>query len=221
MSDRRRWSITGPDKGEQHMPTSQRRRRLVTTTILAALTVGALAAGSTAAGAASVRPLRSVSVQDPLDTGDAIADLRAASVAVSRDRAHVTVTARFEQPTSPTTQNWWFGSSLPRGGITWGLNTDPATADWQYVAELRGDPVMGAYGYVAKQVNGAYQLTCRADASFDGTSYRVRFPVRCIGGPDRLRFTAYGQLYHDSGSGIIGGDYAPAWGEFSGWLALR
>src|SRR5918995_612256 len=159
MSDRGGWSITGPDKGEQHMPTSQRRRRLVTTTILAALTVGVLAAGSTVAGAASVRPLRSVSVQDPLDTGDAI-------------------------------------------------------------AELRGDPVMGAYGYVAKQVNGAYQLTCRADASFDGTSYRVRFPVRCIGGPDRLRFTAYGQLYHDSGSGIIGGDYAPAWGEFSGWLAL-
>ena len=66
------------------MPTSQRRRRrLVTTTVLVALTVGALAAGSTAAGAASVRPLRSVSVQDPLETGDAIADLRSASVAVS------------------------------------------------------------------------------------------------------------------------------------------
>ena len=126
------------------MPTSQRRRRLVSTTVLAALTVGALAAGSTAAGAASVRPLRSVSVQDPLDTGDAIADLRAASVAVSRDREHVTVTARFEQPTSPTTQNWWFGASLPRPGISWGLNTDPASTEWQHVAEFRADPVMGA-----------------------------------------------------------------------------
>src|SRR5215203_5998435 len=146
MSDRGGWSITGPDKGE-HMPTSQRRRRLVTTTILAALTVGALAAGSTAAGAASVRPLRSVSVQDPLDSGDAIADLRSASVAVSRDRRYLTVSARFEQPTS---QNWWFGASLPRPGITWGLNTDPASTEWQRIAEFRADPVMGAYGYVAK-----------------------------------------------------------------------
>jgi hypothetical protein len=207
------------------MPTTTRRRRLVTTTVLVVLTAGALAAGATVAGASPAtgarRPLRAVTVQDPLDTGDAIADLRSASVAVSRDLRHLTVTARFEQPTSPTSQNWWFGSSLPRGGITWGLNTDPSSTDWQYVAELRGDPVLGAYGYVAKQVNGAYQLTCRADASFDGTSYRVRFPVRCIDGPDGLRLTAYGQLYHDSGSGIIGGDYAPGWGEFSDWLKLR
>src|ERR671910_96291 len=136
MSDRGGWSITGPDKGEQHMPTSQRRRRLVTTTILAALTVGALAAGSTAAGAASVRPLRSVSVQDPLDTGDAIADLRSATVALSRDRRHLTVSARFEQPTTPTSQNWWFGASLPRPGITGGLNPDPASGEWQHVAEF-------------------------------------------------------------------------------------
>jgi hypothetical protein len=208
------------------MPTNQRRRRrLVTTTILAVLTAGTLAAGASVAGASPAtgvrRPLRAVTVQDPLETGDAIADLRSASVAVSRDLEYLTVTARFEQPTSPTSQNWWFGSSLPRGGITWGLNTDPTTTEWQYVAELRGDPVMGAYGYVAKQVNGAYQLTCRANASFDGASYRVRFPVGCIGGPDGLRFTAYGQLYHDSGSGIIGGDYAPGWGEFSGLLNLR
>jgi hypothetical protein len=207
------------------MPTSQRRRRLVTTTVLAALTAATLAAGASAATASSAsgvrRPLRTVTVQDPLDTGDAIADLRSASVAVSRDRRHLTVTARFEQPTSPTSQNWWFGSSLPRGGITWGLNTDPASGDWPYVAELRGDPVLGAYGYVARQVNGAYQLACRATASFDGTSYRVRFPVSCIGSPERVRFTAYGQLYHDSGSGIIGGDYAPGWGELSGWLSLR
>ena len=34
------------------MPTSQRRRRLVTTTILAVLTAGALAAGTATAGAA-------------------------------------------------------------------------------------------------------------------------------------------------------------------------
>jgi nitroreductase len=207
------------------MPTSPRRRRLVTTTVLAVLTAGTLAAGAAAAGAAPAtaarRPLRAVTVTDPLDTGDAIADLRSASVAVSPDLRHLTVTARFEQPTSPTSQNWWFGSSLPRAGITWGLNTDPGSTDWQYVAELRGDPVMGAYGYVAKQVGGAYQLTCRAAASFDGTSYRVRFPVGCIGGPDSLRFTAYGQLYHDSGEGIIGGDYAPGWGELSDWLRLR
>jgi hypothetical protein len=45
--------------------------------------------------------------------------------------------------------------------------------------------------------------------------------VSCIGSPERVRFTAYGQLYHDSGSGIIGGDYAPGWGELSGWLNLR
>jgi hypothetical protein len=220
MSDRKGRSITGPDKGE-HMPTSQRRRRLLSTTILAALTVGALAAGSTAAGAASVRPLRSVSVQDPLETGDAIADLRAASVAVSRDRQYLTVSARFEQPTSPTTQNWWFGASLPRPGISWGLNTDPASTEWHHVAEFRADPVMGAYGYVAKYVSGSLQLVCRANASFDGTTYRLRFPVRCIGSPEQLRFTAYAQLYHDSGEGIIGGDYAPAFGEFSNWLALR
>jgi hypothetical protein len=203
------------------MPTSKRRRRLVTTTILAALTVGALAAGSTAAGAASVRPLRSVSVQDPLETGDAIADLRSARVAVSRDLRYLTVSARFEQPTNPTSKNWWFGASLPRPGITWGLNTDPASTEWNRIAEFRADPVMGAYGYVAEYVSGTPRLVCRANASFDGTTYRLRFPVSCIGSPERLRFTAYAQLYHDSGEGIIGGDYAPDFGEFSGWLNLR
>jgi hypothetical protein len=207
------------------MPTIQRRRRRLVTTILVALTAGALAAGAGVAGAsqataAARRPLRAVTVQDPLDTGDAIADLRSASVALSPDRRSLTVSARFEEPTDPTSQNWWFGASLPRGGVTWGLNTDPASTDWQYVAELRDDPVMGAYGYVARQVGGSYRLTCRASASFDGASYRLRFPVRCIGSPDRLRFTAYGQLYAD-GEGIIGGDYAPGWGEFSRWLALR
>jgi hypothetical protein len=206
------------------MPTIRRRRRLVTTTILAVLTAGALAAGAGGAGAAPAsgqRPLRAVSVQDPVDTGDAIADLRSASIATGRDRRMLTVTARFEQPTSPTGHNWWFGSSLPRGGITWGLNIDPTSTDWQYVAELRGDPVMGAYGYVAKREGGTDRLACRVSASFDGISHRMRFPVSCIGSPERLRFTAYAQLYHDSGSGIIGGDYAPAWGELSDSLALR
>ena len=74
---------------------------------------------------------------------------------------------------------------------------------------------------MAKYVSGSLQPVCRANASFDGTAYRLRFPVRCIGSPERLRFTAYAQLYHDSGEGIIGGDYAPAWVEFSNWLALR
>jgi hypothetical protein len=207
------------------MPTIRRHRRLVTTTVLAALTAGALAAGASVAGASPAegvrRPLRAVTVQDPLDTGDAIADLRSASVALSRDRRHMTVTARFDQPTSPTSQNWWFGSSLPRGGITWGLNTDPASTDWQYVADLRGDPVLGAYGYVARRVGGSDRLACRANAWFDGASYRMRFPASCIGSPERLRFSAYGQLYHDSGMGIIGGDYAPGWGELSDWLVLR
>src|SRR5215216_1316753 len=134
------------------MPTIQRRRRrLVTTTILVALTAGALAAGAGVAGAsqataAARRPLWAVTVQDPLDTGDAIADLRSASVALSPDRRSLTVSARFEAPTDPTSQNWWFGASLPRGGITWGLNTDPASTDWQYVAELRGDPVRAPTG---------------------------------------------------------------------------
>jgi hypothetical protein len=210
------------------MPTNQggqrRRGRLAATTILAVLTAGALAAGATGAGAApaaSVRPLRSVTVHDQLDADDPRADLRSATVARSRDRRYLTVIARFEQPTSPTSGNWWSGTSLPRGGISWGLNTDPASGEWHHVAELRGDPVLGAYGYVAKRVGGTDQVTCRANASFDGTSYRMRFPTSCIGGPDRLRFTAYGQLYHDSGMGIIGGDYAPAWAEFSDWLVLR
>ena len=92
------------------MPTIQRRRRrLVTTTILVALTAGALAAGAGVAGAsqatAARRPLRAVTVQDPLDTGDAIADLRSASVALSPDRRSLTVSARFEEPTDPTSQN--------------------------------------------------------------------------------------------------------------------
>jgi hypothetical protein len=32
---------------------------------------------------------------------------------------------------------------------------------------------------------------------------------------------AYVQLYNDTADGIIGGEYAPAWDEFSPWLSLR
>ena len=92
------------------MPTSQRRRRLVTTTVLAVLTAGALAAGAAAAGAAPAtaarRPLRAVTVQDPRDADDPRADLRSATVALSADQRFVTVSAQLYQPTSPTTEKW-------------------------------------------------------------------------------------------------------------------
>ena len=205
------------------MPTSHHhRRRLVATTVLAVLTAGALAAGATAAGAVAARPYRSVTVQDPVDSSDPRADLRSASVSVSRDRRFLTVSARLEQPTSPTTENWYRGLTLPRAGISWGLNTDPSGRMWDYVAQLRGDPDLGTYGYVAYR--GALdhdEPRCRVSGSFDGTTYRMRFPVRCIGSPEQVRFTAYIQLYDDAGTSIIGGEYAPGWDEFSGWLALR
>jgi hypothetical protein len=207
------------------MPSKQsrqrRRRRLAATTILAVLTAGVVATSATGAGATVVRPARSVSVQDAVDADDPRADLRSATVSVSRNRRLLTVTAHLEQPTSPTSQNWWRGLSLPRGGISWGLNSDPASGDWSYVAELRGDPVLGAYGYVERRQDGTSQLACRAKASFDGTRYQLRFPASCIGNPDRVRFTAYAQLYDDAGAGIIGGDYAPAWAELSDWLSIR
>jgi hypothetical protein len=212
------------------MPTSQRRhRRLVTTTVLAALTAGALATGATGAAVAGASPataargpLRAVTVQDPRDTDDARADIRSATVAVSSDRQFVTVSAKVYQPTSPTTVNWWQGTSLPRGGIVWGLNTDPATQLWDYTAHLRGDPDLGTYGFVAYRANmGHDEPRCRVAGSFDGSTYRMRFPVRCIGSPERVRFTAYMQLYNDNADGIIGGEYAPAWGELSPWLSLR
>jgi hypothetical protein len=207
------------------MPTSSRRhRRLVTTTVLAALTAGALAAGATVAVAstATAHPLRAVTVQDPRDTDDARADLRSATVAVSPDRQYVTVSAQLYQPTSPTTVNWWRGTSLPRPGIVWGLNTDPATQLWDYTAQLRGDPDLGTYGFVAYRADMDHdEPRCRVAGSFDGATYRMRFPVRCIGSPERVRFTAYVQLYNDNADGIIGGEYAPAWAEFSPWLNLR
>ena len=208
------------------MPTSQRRRRrLVTTTMLAVLTAGTLAAGASVAGASQatgVRPLRAVTVQDPMDTSDPRADLRSATVAVSQDRQFVTVSAQLYQPTSPTTENWWRGTSLPRPGIVWGLNTDPTGRAWDYTAHLRGDPDLGTYGFVAYRGQLDHdEPRCRVAGSFDGATYRMRFPVHCIGSPERLRFTAYIQLYSDTADDIIGGEYAPAWDEFSPWLNLR
>jgi hypothetical protein len=208
------------------MPTSQRRRRrLVTTTVLAALTAATLAAGATVAAASTAsaarRPLRAVTVQDPPDTGDLKADIRSATVAVSQDRRYVIVSAQVYQPTSPTTVNWWRGTSLPRPGIVWGLNTDPATQLWDYTVHLRGDPDLGTYGFVAYRADMDHdEPRCRVAGSFDGSTYRMRFPVRCIGSPERVRFTAYLQLYNDRANGIIGGDYAPAWAELSPWLRL-
>jgi hypothetical protein len=61
--------------------------------------------------------------------------MRSVTVAVSQDHRYVTVSARLHQPTSPTTVNWWRGTSPPRGGIVWGLNTDPATQLWDYTAQ--------------------------------------------------------------------------------------
>jgi hypothetical protein len=207
------------------MPTIRRHRRLLTTTVFAVLTAGALAAAAGAAGAAPAegvrRPLRAVTVQDPRDADDPRADLSSATVAVSPDGATVTVSARLHQPTSPATENWWRGTSLPRGGIVWGLNTD-GSGLWNYTVHLRGDPDLGTYGFVAYRGQLDHdEPRCRVAGTFDGATYRMRFPVRCIDSPERLRFTAYVQLYNDTADGIIGGEYAPAWDEFSGWLALR
>ena len=99
-------------------------------------------------------------MQDPRNSGDPRADLRTATVALSADKRYLAVSAQLYQPTSPTTENWWRGTSLPRPGIT-------------------------------------------------------------FGSPERVRFTAYVQLYNDTADGIIGGEYAPTWDEFSPWLSLR
>jgi opacity protein-like surface antigen len=201
------------------MPTTKRRRRLVTTTVLAVLTAGALAAGAAAAGAAPATA--AVTVQDPPDTDDPRGDLRSATVALSADKRYLTVSARLYQPTSPTAGNWWRGTSLPRPGIVWGLNTDPSGWLWDYTAQLRGDPDLGTYGFVAYRGNLDHdEPRCRVAGSFDGTTYRMRFPVTCIGSPAQVRLTAYIQLYNDTADGIFA-DYAPAWGEFSPWLRLR
>ena len=166
----------------------------------------------------------SVTVQDPAEFDDPRADLRSATLAASHDGRVLTVSATLQQPTSPTTPNWWRGLSLPRPGITWGLNTDPTSGDWQYVANLRGDPDLGAYGFVERRPGGASQVVCPADASFDGSTYWLRFLTSCLGNPARVRFAAYVQLYDDSGSDIIGGDYAPDPGDlgmdFSDWLTI-
>ena len=160
----------------------------------------------------------SVTVQDPADVDDPRADLRSATLAASRDGRVLTVSATLQQPTSPTTPNWWRGLSTPRPGITWGLNIDPTSGDWQYVANLRGDPDLGAHGGIQRQHDGAWQLACPANASFDGSTYWLQFLTSCLDNPARVRFTAYVQLYDDSGSDIIGGDYAPnpTWASLTG-----
>jgi hypothetical protein len=167
----------------------------------------------------TVTPL--VEVQDKADAPDPRVDLRHASLTLSRDKRTVVVTARLQQPTSPTTPNWWLGHSLPRPGIAWGLNFD-GSGRWEYVANLRGDPNMGAYGFVERGQEDPSQVVSLASASFDGGEYRLQFPTSCFGGiPTRIRFTAYVQLYDDSGEGgILGSDYAPAWDTFSDWFTV-
>ena len=98
----------------------------------------------------------------------------------------------------------------------------PHRAGLGLTAQLRGDPDLGTYGFVAYRGQLDHdEPRCRVAGSFDDATYRMRFPAGCIGSPERLRFTAYVQLYNDTADGIIGGDYAPAWDEFSTWLDLR
>jgi hypothetical protein len=164
---------------------------------------------------------RSITINDPTDADDPRADIRTATATIHPD-GNLTLTARLKQPTSPTTANWWCGTSVPRPGITWGLNTDPDTAAWNYVARLRGDPELGAYAFVSRrQSSSTDQVVCPASASFDGTTYRLDFPAGCLGGAERVRMTVYVQLYDDKRTGIIGGDYAPEWAKLSDWLSLR
>jgi hypothetical protein len=170
----------------------------------------------------SVTP--SVEVQDEADAPDPRVDLRHASLTVSRDKRTVVVTARLQQPTSPTTPNWWRGTSLPRPGITWGLNFDGSGA-WQYAARLRGDPNLGAYGFVERGQATPSQVVSVASASFDGSEYRLQFPMSSFGGiPTRIRFTVAMHLYadEDGDDPLLGGDYAPepAPGAFSDWFIV-
>jgi hypothetical protein len=131
----------------------------------------------------------------------------------------MTVTANLQQPTSPTDPIWWHGIGVQRPGIAWGLNLD-GSERWQYVVHLRGDPDLGAYGFVERGQEEPTQIACTANASFDGAEYRVVFATGCLGGvPTRIRFTAYIQLFDGSGGiRILGADYAPEWLEFSDWL---
>jgi hypothetical protein len=48
-----------------------------------------------------------VEVQDEADAPDPRVDLRHASLTVSRGKRTVVLTARLQQPTSPTTPNWF------------------------------------------------------------------------------------------------------------------
>ena len=162
---------------------------------------------------------RTVAAQDGVDQPDPRVDLRFASLALSRDARTMTVTAKLQQPTSPTAPNWWHGISPQRPGILWGLNLD-GSGRWQYVVHLRGDPDLGAYGFVQRGQQEPTQIACTANASFDGAEYRAAFATACLGAvPTRIRFTAYIQLVDGSGgTGLLGADYAPELAEFSDWL---
>jgi hypothetical protein len=162
---------------------------------------------------------RPVAVDDQPDQPDPRVDLRSASLALSRDARTMTVTARLRQPTSPTAPNWWLGSSLSRPGIVWGLNLDGSDR-WQYVVHLRGDPDLGAYGFVERGQERPSRVTCNANASFDGDEYRVTFAIGCLDRiPSRIRVTAAVQLFDDSGSGrLLGADHPPEPLAFSDWL---
>jgi hypothetical protein len=158
---------------------------------------------------------RPVPVHDQPGQPDPRVDLHSASLALSRDARTMTVTARLRQPTSPTAPNWWLGSSVARPGIVWGLNLDGSDR-WQYLVHLRGDPDLGAYGFVERGQEPS-RVTCNANAAFDGDEYRVTFAIGCLGRiPSRIRFTASVRLFDDGGSGrLLGADHAP---EFSDWL---
>jgi hypothetical protein len=150
------------------------------------------------------------------DRPDPRVDLDWASLALSRDARTMTVTARLRQPTSPTAPNWWLGRSRDRPGIVWGLNLDGSDR-WQYVVHLRGDPNLGAYGFVERGQEQPSRVTCNANASFDGEEYRVTFAIGCLERiPRRIRFTASVRLFDDSGSGRLLGDHQPP--VFSDWL---
>jgi hypothetical protein len=166
---------------------------------------------------------RSITVQDEVQVfGDPRTDLLTASLAVTRDGRTLTTTATLRQPTSPTTPNWWRGWPLPRPGISWGMNIHPDSTSWDFVARLRGDPDLGAYGFVQRYQDGSHTLACQANAAFDGDLYQLQFPSACLGSPVRIRFTAAMHLYDDSGQDLLGGDYAPGHGgeAMSDWLNM-
>ena len=174
------------------MPTSQRRRRrLVTTTVLARPSPpapwppGRHGRRGVPAAPMERRPLRAVTVQDPLDTGDAIADLRSASWSRrASDRRFLTVSARFEQPTA-------------RPARTGGRGVAAAGRDHLGPQHRPGHHRLAIRGRAARRPGDGH-LRVRGQAGQPGhTSPPAgrtrrstapatgRFPVRCIGSPER------------------------------------